>query len=330
MKIKDICIRLFKKGYRILLNKQFLNPTSDTNRQSANDKIYNLLVADSPCMITRLGTVELNCINNYLCVISEELYYKKVWQYISGNTHTPWWFEDNFKFMSINAGIFPPTKETAVKFSERYLNDIPLIDLLGSFQYYEKYMPFRKGVQKTHLETLYPFFVNNPWTLALKGKKVLVIHPFEETIQKQYNIRERLFDNLDILPEFELITLKAIQSAAGLTVPYKDWFEALNHLENQIGDIDFDICILGCGAYGLPLAAHIKRLGKKAIHMGGGTQLLFGIKGKRWDNPNYGKEYGLMELFIKPYSSLYNDYWIKPLKSETPQMAVKVEGACYW
>ena len=26
---------------------------------------------------------------------------------------------------------------------------------------------------------------------------------------------------------------------------------------------------LGCGAYGFPLAAHVKRMGKKAIHMGG-------------------------------------------------------------
>jgi hypothetical protein len=330
MKIKDICVRLLKKGYRILLNKRFPNPTYDTNRQSANDKIYSLLVGDSPCMITRLGTIELNCINNYLCVISNEPYYKKVWQYISDKTHTPWWFEDNFKFMTTNAGIFPPTKATAAKFSERYLDDIPLVDLLGSFQYYEKFMPFSKEVQKIHLETLYPFFVNNPWTIVLKGKKVLVIHPFEETIQKQYKIRKHLFDHPDILPEFELITLKAIQSAAGVTVPYKDWFEALKHMEDQIADIDFDICILGCGAYGLPLAAHVKRLGKKAIHMGGGTQLLFGIKGKRWDNPNYGKEYNLTELFTKPYCSLYNDYWIKPLKNETPQMAVKVEDACYW
>jgi hypothetical protein len=73
-------------------------------------------------------------------------------------------------------------------------------------------------------------------------------------------------------------------------------------------------------------------MGKKAIHLGGGLQLLFGIKGKRWDNPNYGvnefKEYeGLMS---NSYSSLYNESWIRPLKEETPKNAMKLEGATYW
>jgi hypothetical protein len=62
---------------------------------------------------------------------------------------------------------------------------------------------------------------------------------------------------------------------------------------------DFDVAIIGCGAYGFPLAAHLKRLGKKAIYMGGATQLLFGIKGKRWDN------YRLI-------SNFFNEHWVRP------------------
>lgn len=58
----------------------------------------------------------------------------------------------------------------------------------------------------------------------------------------------------------------------------------------------------------------------------------FGIKGKKWDVPNYGvKEFkyynGLMSM---PYSNLYNKSWIKPLKSDTPETAIKVDGANYW
>jgi threonine dehydrogenase-like Zn-dependent dehydrogenase len=37
---------------------------------------------------------------------------------------------------------------------------------------------------------------------------------------------------------------------------------------DEIGKIDFDVAILGCGAYGLPLAAAIKGMGKQAIHLG--------------------------------------------------------------
>ena len=52
-------------------------------------------------------------------------------------------------------------------------------------------------------------------------------------------------------------------------------------MEERIGKIDFDVALLGCGAYGLPFAASIKRMGKKAVHLGVATQILFGIKGKR-------------------------------------------------
>ena len=78
---------------------------------------------------------------------------------------------------------------------------------------------------------------------------------------------------------------------------------------------DFDICLLGCGAYGFPLAAHVKRLGKKAVHIGGALQLLFGIKGRRWD---------------REFSSIYNDAWVRPEENEKPRNANSVEGGCYW
>ena len=330
MKFKDYLMRGLKKTYRLITNKKFENPKCDINRQSANDKIYELLCSREPCMISRFGTVEINAVNNYICINSNESFSNKIWNYISDKTHLPWWNESHFDFMNINAGIFPPNKETADKLCILYLKEIPKIDLLGSFQYYEKFMPLRADVQNVHLETLYPFFVNNPWTRALKDKKVLVVHPFEETIQVQYKNRKLLFDQPNILPDFELITMKAIQSAAGITVPFNDWFEALRFMENKISELDFDICILGCGAYGLPLAAHIKDMGKKAVHLGGGTQLLFGIKGKRWENPSYGKEHNIPSLFSTPYMSLYNDNWVRPFNMDTPKTAKKIEDACYW
>ena len=57
----------------------------------------------------------------------------------------------------------------------------------------------------------------------LRGKKVLVIHPFAETIQHQYEQkRTLLFKNPDVLPEFQLETIKAVQSLGGqkfLSIP---------------------------------------------------------------------------------------------------------------
>lgn len=328
MKLIDIAIKGSRGIYRKLVHPQFLAPECELNRQKANDLIYSLLLRDGGCTISRFGTLEIGIVNNYLTVHSKENILKRCYQYITDNTGLPWWDSLFFRSMHLNAGIFPESEDVLNRFSERYLADIPEIDLLGSFNYAEKFMPLRDDVINVHLECLYPFFVERPWTRALKNKKVLIIHPFEMTIKSQYARREYIFDNSEILPSYELKTLKAVQSNAGNKVPFKDWFEALKWMEDEIAKIDFDICILGCGAYGLPLAATIKRMGKKAIHMGGGSQLLFGIKGKRWDNDAYHWK-NLPQLDTN-YSSLYNEYWVRPSQGEKPKDANKVEGACYW
>ena len=121
-----------------------------------------------------------------------------------------------------------------------------------------------------------------------------------------------------MLPAFQsLQTIKAVQTIASQTSEYKDWFAALDYMKAEIDKKDFDIAIIGCGAYGFPLAAHVKRKGKKAIHLGGPTQMLFGIKGKRWiDNPNFNE--------------IINEHFIFPNESDKVPNANKVEGACYW
>jgi hypothetical protein len=168
------------------------------------------------------------------------------------------------------------------------------------------------------LEDLEPFFTSNPWTKALAGKKVLVVHPFVETIKSQYQQRERIFNN-DLLPAFELEVIPAVQSIAGQKTEFEDWFSALHSMKEQIAKKDFDVCILGCGAYGFPLASFVKNMGKQAIHIGGATQLLFGIKGKRWE-----------QFIVYPYSNLFNEHWVRPNQNETPKKSNSVEGGCYW
>jgi len=329
MKIKDVGVRLARKLYRNATQKKFLPPECDIERQSVNEKILKLLKSEFPCMISRFGTTEINCLNNYLCISSRDNYFLKLKNFVTDNTHTPWWNTDHFHYMNIYSGIFPEGEDTAVNFSKRYIQDIPYIDMIGCHQYYEKFMPLREDVSKVQLEMLYPFFVNNPWTAELEGKKVLVVHPFDETIKRQYKIKERLFDN--VLPEFELLTLKAVQSVAGEPVPYNDWFEALKYMEDSISKINFDIALLGCGAYGLPLAAHVKRIGKSAVHLGGGLQLLFGIKGKRWES-QYQKvwHYRPGQDIDIDYGRLFNEHWVYPSEDEKPKNAEKVEGGCYW
>jgi hypothetical protein len=199
------------------------------------------------------------------------------------------------------------------------LQDLSQIDILGSWLKQESY--FDQGLvsaKRVVLEDIEPFFSDRPWTRALEGKKVLVVHPFSETILSQYKNRTLIFRD-GLLPEFDLKVIKAVQTVAGEKANFSDWFEALESMKSQIDAIDYDICIIGCGAYGLPLAAHVKRAGKKSIHMAGATQMLFGIKGKRWE-----------QFLVWPYTNLFNDYWVRPGESERPKNASVVEGACYW
>lgn len=326
MKLKDVVLKGLRKTYRKLSGKVFYPENYILDRQIANDLIFNLLSSDRPCMISRFGSGEIGVVMNYLS-IHEKKRMKSYFRYIFDDYGLPWWDELFFKSMRNNMGVFPENVGILEKFAQLYLNDTSEIDLLGSMNYTEKYMPLKKGIQKVHIESLYPFFVEHPWTRALKGKKVLVVHPFIFSIQKQYEQRYNIFDNKEIWPNYNLITYRAIQSNAGAEVPYKDWFEALKKMEEDIDQIDFDIAILGCGAYGLPLAAHIKRRGKKAIHLGGGSQLLFGIKGRRWEDEYY---YQYIPKEFTDYRKLFNEYWTRPNEQETPKMASNVEGACYW
>lgn len=169
------------------------------------------------------------------------------------------------------------------------------------------------------LNSLEPYLHTNPWSIVLENKKILVIHPFNKTIESQYNNkREFLFSDERVLPIFKsLETIKAVQTIAGNATSFNDWFEALEYMKSEIDKKDFDIAIIGCGAYGFPLAAHVKRIGKKAIHLGGATQMLFGIKGKRWiENPKF--------------TSIINKHFVLPSEEDKVVDAEKVENGCYW
>lgn len=314
---------VYKKLFR--KNQICLESDNDSNRVSAY--MYQLLQGEKPCMIARYGSTELACICNYLSIQSSQ---KSCVKYVKGEMEAWWWNVAVMKQMQEWSGFFPPTKKCLSHFCELMLKDTEMLDVLGSWIPNEKQIEDRiKSVYRVHLRFLEPFWSEKPWTKALEGKRVVVVHPFANLIEKQYKEhRLLLFSNHDILPKFQLRTVKAVQSLGGTTNGFSNWFEALEWMKQEIGKEDYDIALIGCGAYGFPLAAHVKRQGKKAVHLGGALQLLFGIRGNRWDDPMYGvKEWGLP---VGMYSSLPNKYWVRPGEIGRPQNADEVEGACYW
>ena len=267
--------------------------------EEGNSLIANKIADDKPLMISRFGNVEIGLVVEYLTG--------------KGN-----YSESAVKRMLTSTGFFVSAKEDFDRYSKLFIESSQLIDILGVW-----FNPGEAEVIKescseatlVNLATLEPYYHDNPWSRNLKDKKVLVIHPFADTIPEQYRKhRELLFKNKDILPQFELMTFKSVQSISGTKTEFNTWFDAYDWMRDRIAEYDFDIAIIGCGAYGLPLAAYVKSLGKKAVHLGGATQILFGIKGKRWDDRPF-------------FQSMYNQYWVRPSSEETPK---KVGYDAYW
>lgn len=289
---------------------------SDLN--GTNKVIFDAILRKKPYMVARFGSVEICALANYVGVRDNP---HSVIKYLKGEINEWWWSRTSINQLQSNAGFFPISENNIIKYGELMTKDAQEVDLLGSWVPEEFY--FREelvNAKKVNLEDIKPnfFWKENGycWTQALEGKRVLVVHPFVETIKKQYLNREKLFPSPKFLPEFKLLTVKSIQSIGG-TCDYETWFDALDYMKSEMDKVQYDVCIIGCGAYGFCLAAHAKRTGHVAIHLGGITQLLFGIRGNRWDNR-------------AEWEALFNEYWVRPSSDETPTTALGVEGACYW
>lgn len=273
--------------------------------EESNDFIRNSLASDSPVFIGRYGDVELKAVREYL-EISHKL-----------RKSVP---NDVLKKLSRNAGMFSNDSVGFDIFVHHILSATSKLTGLCCWgNVAEDYVvkSFGNDCSLLNLDGLEGFRFKKPWMSSVAGKKVLVIHPFAESVANQYTKRTKLFSNCDNLPSFTLLTLKAVQTMAGEKTQFKTWEEALFSMEKQCEKIDYDVAIIGCGAYGLPLGELLFKKGKKVIHAGGVTQILFGITGSRWEQRGY------MAEFI-------NQYWSKPASNEKPINASSVENGCYW
>lgn len=319
----DLKLKMLNAAKRFFTQESFAicNDYVQKSGQMANDYIYESLNAmpSKPLMCAKFGTTELGVVCAYEI---KHRYPLKAYldDFLHGRVSV--YHKNILDSLCRLSGFFPNNLQLGEKFYNLVLEDMREIDVLASYIYEEKYIAKYLNCVKVDLDGYYaPFMWQNPWTKYLKEKKVLVVHPFVDSIRYQYeHNRDKLFDNPDVLPEFkELLTVKAVQTISDQQDERFDtWFDALQFMKDEISKLDFDIALIGCGAYGMCLAAHVKRMGKQAVHLAGWTQMLFGVYGERWikDQPQYSK--------------YINEYWIRPLESEKPKGAEKVENGCYW
>lgn len=151
----------------------------------------------------------------------------------------------------------------------------------------------------------------NYWLELLDNlPKVGVVSYFAKDMERQVKHLDKIH-NRKISTEFEFVaSLNTIEG----NIPDKDYFSVLEDLKNEcLKKKDIKYWFLSCGSYGLLLGNELKNEGKNVYYVGGFLQMIFGLKGKRWDTRNINK--------------LYNKWWKYP--SIKPVNGDKVEDWCY-
>jgi len=289
------------------------NPDAVAN---INNQIIELFDSKKPFSVIRMGNMEgyfLDCFDKDTAPV-DEFYY----------------------WLSLTSGVFP-RDDNYLKNVWAPINRSAMInsDLLGfvdisghiaaneSFnQKYCEGKPTFYGVDD--ILVLDPGYLSNleivdlpcptPWTEKLKGKKVLVVSAFVESIKHQWeNIDKVWGENKDKIAPFELVDVirspfhpeMDSRSFPGCTT----WDESLHYIEEQISKYEYDVLLVSAAAMAPALADFAKRQGKVGITICGTLQLYFGIVGARWagKNPAY-----------VDWAKMYNENWRWPSETDLP------------
>jgi len=232
--------------------------------------------------------------------------------------------------MKNNAGIHLTNLSSVIKYSQMYLEAFEKCNTYFDWPsdgnvalHYEKsfqfiYSNFNKPRIASNALDIYCHIHHNPWTLQLKGKCILIISAFIESIQEKINIREKIY-GIDLFPECTFIFLKPPQTqgknpSRDFQIEFSEFCKKIEAVKDQ-----FDIALCSCGGYGNLVCSYIFTLNKSAIYVGGVLQMYFGIYGQRWIRETSD----IMKLYM-------NQYWTKPKDNEKPTGYKQIEQSCYW
>lgn len=294
------------------ITKKFLNQPIRMIPSLANE-IATWIESGKPMLLARLGGTE-GCIAGQYC--EKELSLRK--EYEAGILE--WLFNTSGFF----ADDYDDKNKAVDQYAQLTIDGLVECDYLSATFPPKIYMPFFfKYYAKNATPTFSdfgPYFkipIEKTWIRALSGKKVLVINSFTDSIEYQYRRKDKLIkDKAYELPDFELITYKTYVTQVGERPGgYKNFFQVLDKMISDIKKIDFDVALIGAGAYGFPIAVEIKRMGRIAIETCGKTPTFFGVYGERD-----------LKDGVEKYMT---DAWIRPME-EPPKKFKEIENGCYW
>ena len=289
----------------------------------SDDLVTRIIVKNEPALIGRLGGTEARVISCYLDIFRLQSILDPISTFYSIIT-----MKKRLKQLKGGAGVYPTNRKTIEYFFKKQFEALTEIDLLGcwgfAFTWVEKFA-LSKGLQDICIShhSVAPWvevFPENsiceiPWSKYLEGKKVLIVSSFTQSFKFQFERIHQVFPGKD-MHNFVPVYLDAPNSMGGLNDDM-DWAYHLKKMEKRIALLDFDVALISAGAYALPLAHFVKKMGKIGISCGGDLQLFFGVIGARWEKEN-------------KYLKFKNQYWIRPSESERPANWREIEDGCYW
>ena len=245
----------------------------------------------------------------------------------------------NPEVLERNAGVFPSNKDSVGGWKATYEFACLNADVLATGWYKpiqqeeQKFLTEHewKGIQ-VPLRSLEPYYVSPElrWSELLEDQHICVVSSFTESmIQQVLKGLNKVFYPESILPEnadyaFVRTGYAPVLAQGRCTwteafdgESITSWQEAVDYVVDRVCMTGAKFVLIGCGGLGMIIAHELKNKGKICIVLGGATQILFGIKGKRWENHSV-------------ISKLFNGNWIYPSLEETPRGAEDVEGGCYW
>ncbi len=287
---------------------------SNDRRADANGLISQAIVDVAPFMAARLGRSEIRFLSKVLVRSEMSRLEIFVHRMIEG-TDLIWAGKDSWFFTQFGGSV-----DRAKLFLSLYRDAMTMVDVLGSWSPGESIFADELGRSSLDdIGALEPYKHSDPWSQYLSGMRVLVVHPFTHSIKSQFeNSREKLFEATNVLPAFHLITLCPFMEGIRDPAEGQDLITQFEIIREEMFSKEFDVAIIGAGPNGFLLASEVKSAGKVAIHLGGATQLLFGIRGMRWEKKGNSE-------------NLFNQFWVRPSPSETPPLTgITYDGGAYW
>jgi hypothetical protein len=311
---------------RALRDTAHLSHTSFDDNDFLRDYISERLAAGRNFVIPRVSGIENNfaVLSRARVTATDTAPPREVQEYLSRTLGA----------MKNNAGVRLSSPASVAAYSAAYLRAFELCEVFAGWEPWGNYIGHIAQSHEMIMRTfggtrrvvwayaldVFNYIFARPWTLALRGKRVLFISPFAESIRDKAapEVRARIY-GIDLFPDCEILTLVPPQTHADN--PAREFGEELADFCARLDAVKdtYDVALVSCGGYANAVCAHIFESGKSAMYVGGTLQMMWGILGQRWmrETPD------VVRLFL-------NETWTRPKPSERPAGFEKIEGACYF